>query len=310
MCCPCLLPIWGMLMFTISPKLWVHMALPFLVAIVGTLAALYLLWEYVEKPQMLALEKLALPASASLVLSVVLIPVEAALINLVLFHLLFGQVAGKITATVLKDRGAEKKLRDWYGVQELSDTGAGPLDGICSSAFFVVLQLILMIATSPMHVVAGPGQVAWIAVNGWVRTWDLVAEQLPVIGFRFKSSQFSHVLRRAFSYVAFGAVAFAFELLPFANIFLVGGNAYGAALLYEGFLDSRDQGPDGLPLPTNNVSNSQELRARSLQPMPRRPPLGNGPGALDGNRGYRGAGGAPQAPRGAPPATPSCCCGV
>merc|ERR1712194_257795 len=60
------------------------------------------------------------------------------------------------------------------------------------------------------------------------------------------------MLAHPLSYIGFGCTAFVICLTPFANVLFAGGIAYGAALLFEGFVDEGSMGPDGLPVPTND----------------------------------------------------------
>jgi len=245
------------------------MIFPFIVAVVCTVAALYMLWEYVEVPQKLLLESWGLPDAASVVLSVVLVPAEAALLNVVLFQLLFSKVPDAIMKAVLAERNVGKKLLQQYGVQEI--VSAGILSNTVDAIFFLVLQAAVMISAAPLHAVAGLGQVCWVASCGWVRTWDLLADTLPLIGFRSTWAQSWHVVQHIPSYVGFGTVAFTLELVPFANILFIGGNAYGAALLFESFVDRGEQGPDPLPVPSNNVKGGISSRALPLTSAGPRP---------------------------------------
>lgn len=233
------------------------MALPFAITIVGTVASLILLYEYAEAPQQAFLEKRGWPEGLCVFLGYLLIPVEAAMINLVVFALLFGKVTSTIQESVLRAHGVEVKLMQLYGVDTLSD--GSMLTGLINNLIFLVLQLTLLVATLQFHAIPGLGQVLWVACSGWVRPWELVAELLPLIGYRHCGSQVSHVIWHMFSYVTFGFVAFTLELCPFVNLFFIAGNAYGSALLFEGFVDEGKVGPDYLRVSSSNNNNQMPL---------------------------------------------------
>jgi len=248
--CAWWLPVQGQFGFLMSPDLWKHLALPFVVCMVGTLAALYLLYEYAELPQQEFMEAQGWPEWLCVGLSYLLIPIEAAVCNLVLFAMLFGQVTSQIQEAVLEARGVDRKLEELCGVDVLSDEGF--FTGLCNNMVFLVLQLICMVATFYWHTIPGIGQVLWVAGSGWVRPWELLAEKLPLIGYRHCGSQTCHVISHIFSYATFGFTAFMLELIPFVNFFTSCGNAYASALLFEGFVDEGRVGPDYLPASNNN----------------------------------------------------------
>lgn len=255
--CAWFLPFQGQLGFLMSPDLWKHLALPFVVCMVGTLAALYLLYEYVEWPQQEFMEARGWPDWLCVALSYMLIPIEAAVLNLVLFALLFGQVTNQIQEAVLEARGVDRKLVELCGVDVLTDGGF--FTGLCNNMVFLFLQLFCMVATFQLHAVPGLGQILWVALSGWVRPWELVAEKLPLIGYRHCGSQTCHLITHFFSYVTFGFVAFMLELCPFVNFFTIAGNAYASALLFEGFVDEGRIGPDYLPASNNKPNNWNNL---------------------------------------------------
>mmetsp|Transcript_114693 Transcript_114693/g.222755 ORF Transcript_114693/g.222755 Transcript_114693/m.222755 type:complete len:465 (+) Transcript_114693:110-1504(+) len=252
--CACFLPIQGQLGFLMSPGLWGLLALPFVACIAVTLTAFYLLTEYAEGPQEKMMEELGWPDWLCVALSYLLIPIEAAMCSLVLFALLFGQVTNQIQEAVLEARGVDRKLIDLCGVDVLTD--AGFFTGLCNNILFLLLSLFCMVATFHLHTMPGLGQVLWVASCGWVRPWELVAEKLPLIGYRHCGSQTCHVIRHCFSYVSFGFVAFMLELCPLVNFFTIAGNAYASALLFEGFVDEGYIGPDYLPASNSNNNNN------------------------------------------------------
>jgi len=248
--CAFVLPFRSQVGFMMSPDLWKHLALPFVVCMVGTLAALYLLYEYVEQPQQEFMESRGWPEWLCVALSYLLIPIEVAVCNLVLFALFFGKVTTQIQEAVLEARGVDRKLVELCGVDVLNDGGF--FTGLCNNIVFLFLQLLCMVATFQWHAIPGIGQIMWVACSGWVRPWELLAEKLPLIGYRHCGSQTCHVITHIFSYVSFGFVAFMLELCPFINLFTIPGNAYASALLFEGFVDEGRVGPDCLPVSNNN----------------------------------------------------------
>merc|ERR1712228_665818 len=103
---------------------------------------------------------------------------------------------------------------------------------------FQIIRLPLMILTGPLIGIPTVGPLLWQLANGWIYTWELVTNLLPFIGFQSFSDQFvGHALHNVGSYSSFGFVALLLEMIPFLNVFFVFGNAVGAALLFEQFVD-------------------------------------------------------------------------
>jgi len=230
-----LLPIRGQCGFLLRPSLWRHVVAPFLVTSTFTLVALWVLFAFAYWPQVLKLVSFGVEQAMAEMLVMILTFIECSFLSLFLFMLLFGAVTGQIMISVLEERGVDEKLWTKFGVELKDNTVLGDA---CDKVAFQMFRLPLMVLTGPLMAIPVIGPVLWQLVNGCMYTWELVTNLLPFIGFESFGKQFvGHIFQNVGTYSSFGFVALLLEMVPFLNILFVFGNAVGAALLFETFVD-------------------------------------------------------------------------
>jgi len=173
--------------------------------------------------------------------SITLPLVEAAIASILVFQFLFSKVIEKMIVDVLEEKGWYEKLRvrnDWRDIPKVS----GP-----PSCIFMTLTLLVLVCSLPLNFVIIIGQVLFVFANGWVGTWSTMSTFLPLIGYQSLGSQLKHVLCHPISYLCFGAVSFAFSLIPLGSVITAGGVACGSAMFFGGFVDEGRNGPDEIP---------------------------------------------------------------
>jgi len=208
---------------------------PFFVTTVFTAVSLWLLFVFAYWPQVSKLASFGVEQTTAEVIVWIGTFIECSALSVLLFMLLFGAVTGQVMISVLEERGVDEKLWQKFGV-ELADNSM--IGDACDKIAFVILRLPLMIVTGPIMGIPMVGPILWQLLNGWFYTWELVTNLLPFLGHQSFTTQCTeNALRNITKYSSFGFVALALEMVPFLNIFFIFGNAVGAALLFERFVE-------------------------------------------------------------------------
>ncbi|CAK0898214.1 unnamed protein product, partial [Prorocentrum cordatum] len=206
--CPCLTPIWGMLIFLMRPSMWGHMVLPLVISFVltiGVVVALYV--PAVEDWQVTELEKFSEEYEPSFfghnfteifnednrdnvkIGLKVAAPFEAALVAYISFQALFSKVFGKLAMLCLEERAAYTDFLEKHNLTDEAPEG-GPWGCLCST----IVSLALLLATLSLNFFPIIGQVLFALANGWLYTWLNISDLLTIIGYKSFSSQLKHML--------------------------------------------------------------------------------------------------------------------
>jgi len=232
--CACCYPLRGLIGFVESPELYKELVIPFVASILFVFLSLGLLFEFSYEPQVDDLPA-NFPHWVRCTTAAIAVIFEAMILTLVMFAILFAQVQDRITKAALRKIGTDEKLSSKYGVNQLEDMSC--ICSISHSLLFLCARLPLMLATLPLLSYPVVGEIAWPLANGWLYAWELLGEILPYIGRKACKEQGQHVVQHRWAYFSFGFAAMCLELIPFVGIIFMAGNAYGAAILYDKFID-------------------------------------------------------------------------
>eukprot|EP00927_Polykrikos_kofoidii_P060947 TRINITY_DN55845_c0_g1_i1.p1 TRINITY_DN55845_c0_g1~~TRINITY_DN55845_c0_g1_i1.p1 ORF type:complete len:274 (-),score=31.66 TRINITY_DN55845_c0_g1_i1:39-860(-) len=242
-----LYPLRGALYFLPRCRLWGMVACPILVSLVVTIASLIFFFARLLVPEVHFLQDyFDWPSWVSWPIGVLFGVAGVAVVNGIVFLILFGQVQSQILREVLEDVGIMDCLRREMGnipkrAHEVCCCADVRENSICRdlghTIQFLVARLVLMLVTLPLNSMPIAGQIAWIAANGWLYAWELTAEfMVMAFGKRSCSEQWGFVKQRFGFYMGFGMMAMALELVPFVGpIIFYGSNACGGALLCKHF---------------------------------------------------------------------------
>mmetsp|Transcript_8929 Transcript_8929/g.27727 ORF Transcript_8929/g.27727 Transcript_8929/m.27727 type:complete len:274 (-) Transcript_8929:228-1049(-) len=236
----------GLLHFVGDPQLWRKMIAPICVTLFSTLASFTLLISFALKPQVrLFDDRWGWPSWVAWPVAVLLVLAEGAVVNMVLFLVLFGCTQSQLLRAVLEERGVLPRIRAERGEEELPE--ALCCRDVAHSLVFLSARLPLMLVTLPLHGFPVLGQIAWCLLNGWLYSWELLAEFMVMYEERHGcGEQWLFVRRRFASFTYFGAVAMGLELIPFAGPWIFfASNACGAAYLAEVIFKERHVLIDG-----------------------------------------------------------------
>lgn len=247
---------YGAAHFFERPDLWRKVVLPILTTLISTTLSLSLLLTFALKPQArLFINRYHVWPWASWLTAVLLVLAEVAIINMIVFLVLFGCVQSQLLRAVLEERGVLPKIRQERNLQELPE--ACCCVDLTHTVAFLLARLPLMIITLPLHGFPIFGQVAWCFLNGWLYAWELTAEFMVMYEDRHGCGrQWAFVRQRLATYLCFGAGAMGLELIPFLGPWIFfATNACGAGYMLEGVFEETHRKVNGkwelIDLPEN-----------------------------------------------------------
>jgi len=254
----------GIVHYIFHPNLWIYMLATLGITWLSSILSFSALLRYALVPQArLLMFTFDWPAWAAWATAIFAIVAEVSVINTIVFLLFFSCVQSHIFLAVLEDRGTLDAIRAELGTEELpelsccKDTRHGIL--------FLLARIPLMILTLPLHAFPVAGQVAWVALNGWLYTWELEAEFLVMMDSLYScKKQWQYVKQNWRCFGSFGAAAMALELVPILGpaIFFA-SNACGAAFLAEYLLLGRGERQKA----SNIIADETECADLSFQAM-------------------------------------------
>jgi hypothetical protein len=238
----CFMPVHGFFGFLSTPHLYPDAIIPYLLLLVLALVILVLLFTFTFTPQLHYIEQhgLKVPGLDAVVV-VLLIFMEVTFPTILIGKALFDKVVHKIMDHVMEDRGLNKRLKDEFGIDELpeEDLCCGKL---CQSIVFSLLRIAVMLLTLPINDLPILGTVLWLLINGWVYSWDLLSDYLPLFGRTTARAQGGYGYQHRLTFASFGATALALTLIPIIGPLFFITNAYGAALFFESLVEiSKDE---------------------------------------------------------------------
>lgn len=117
----------------------------------------------------------------------------------------------------------------------ISDVGCKGFFSGLTTAFvtiytLILVQVIALLITLPLHIIPVIGTIIYCIVNGWVMTWGhKIHYHIEIKEWTVKQS-LSFAWKNRRDYISFGFVAVALELIPIANFLFFWTNVVGAAL--------------------------------------------------------------------------------
>mmetsp|Transcript_76183 Transcript_76183/g.215562 ORF Transcript_76183/g.215562 Transcript_76183/m.215562 type:complete len:253 (+) Transcript_76183:100-858(+) len=235
LCLACLLPVRGFFGFVDTPELHPDVLVPFVTLLIVSVVAVVVLFWFAFRPQMLLLEHRGLPACIDYLLVTILIFFEVLVPAFLLSNVVFSKVVTKITGDVLEKRGVTAELKTRLGVDGIPDA-----DFICGSFMQNILstlvRLLVLVITLPLNDFPVLGTCLWLFINGWLYSWELMADVLPAFGLKDACAQGWFAIQYKAVFGTFGVVALALTLIPVAGPIFFFTNAFAAALLFEELL--------------------------------------------------------------------------
>ncbi|RKP38233.1 hypothetical protein BJ085DRAFT_2439, partial [Dimargaris cristalligena] len=222
---PWTFPFQGMLFFLTHPSLWCRCLYGLLVMLIIAIASL-VGFSFLIGPTAHALIRAHCPAGLAWTVAVILMLIESALAVVILGLILMPLLQDLLFDDVLRLRGlehallkpAELHLRNTI----MRAASAGLLFGLC--------QVLILILTIPIHAIVIVGSIIVLAINGYMLSWGYMIHYLVEIrGMSFHQTRHWVYLNRS-SYISFGSVAFALEMIPLFNVLFMFTNAIGAGL--------------------------------------------------------------------------------
>lgn len=165
------------------------------------------------------------------VLVVIMICAEVMLLSYAFFQWFFQEACEQITFTVLKERGVVEKLHQKYGIE--LEVGKHL---ILNKVIKLMVRLSVMILLLPLNAWPVFGNFIYYSVNGVLLTGELLAAFLPGIGCNTTKLQVEFACSNLVAYAKFGGVGLLLECIPWVGMAFKLGNAYGAALMFEGLV--------------------------------------------------------------------------
>jgi len=238
--CSGLMPFRGIFGFLAHPELYKMIVVPLLVTMCFAIVTLVALFTFGFNAQVSLLNhwvgRWGLPKSVEDALVVVMIFVNTGLLTFAFFQALFGHVQKAITLHILQERGVAGSLKNKYGIDLDPDQIECPCGAVARNVIFVCVRLTLMLLLLPLDTWPVFGAILWFAINGWIYTWDLLADFIPALGNDTVQQQLKYAGENAIVYAKFGGIALLLEFVPVAGPLFKFSNAVGAALVFEGLL--------------------------------------------------------------------------
>lgn len=237
--CACVLPIRGIFTFLSTRKLWNEVLVPVILMMLASILVLVLMFVFAYKPQKDYLESgRGWEATHATLAAIFLVLLYTSLGTLAMIAAFFGQVQENITAKLLQERQIASALCQDFDMT--SAAGCCEAAGDCARGLgrnlaFLVFRLIILILLLPVQAVPVIGTVLYCALNGWIYTWDQIGVFLAPLGYTTFCEQKNFACKNSQTFMLYGGVAFALELLPVVGILFMFSNACGNCFLLEGF---------------------------------------------------------------------------
>jgi len=220
----------------------------FLILVVALLA-IFLTFGFLLSLQANALIVASCPVWLAWTVSVIFCLLEAGVITIIFYLIITPIWQDALFDEVLKLKGLG------YVLEKRKTTSEGCCRGFCSGISvmytIVVVQIIALIITMPLHAIPLFGTLIYCYINGWVMAWGhQIHYHVEIKEWSVKQS-LKFAWKNRGDYSMFGFVAVALELIPIANLIFLWTNVVGAALwtvdiiLDEQKLLSREDLTDG-----------------------------------------------------------------
>ncbi|GBC04363.1 hypothetical protein RclHR1_05640006 [Rhizophagus clarus] len=131
---------------------------------------------------------------------------------------------------VLRLKGLSYVLEEKKNTPESSNCCSGFCSGITTGYTIVIVQIIALIITMPLHAIPILGTIFYCYINGWVMAWGhQIHYHLDIKEWTIRQS-LNFAWENYNDYSMFGFIAVALELIPIANFIFFWTNVVGAAL--------------------------------------------------------------------------------
>ncbi|KAI7871528.1 hypothetical protein BDF14DRAFT_1697472, partial [Spinellus fusiger] len=226
-------PIAGALYFLSHPKLWVKMICPFFLTLVFGLLSLVLSFVFLLPLQAHALVQVHCPVWLAWLVSVVLVLLESAILDVIVFAILMPFFQDALFDATLLSRGMDRMFLHRVPVGGMLLCCRGISSGLFLVWFLLLSQasgVVILIVTAPLHLIPVAGTVVACYINGWVASWGhRIHYDLEFRGFGVTASR-CYAWHHRSAYCSFGMVAVALELVPFFNLIFMWTNVCAMAL--------------------------------------------------------------------------------
>lgn len=216
---------------SLRPTLWTKIVFPIIVNLLTTAISLACLFGFFMVPQANYIQDhWHWPNWLAWACTILFLLAICALINMVIFLLLFGFAQSQLLRSVLQERGVLQSITEEHGtVHELNCCR-----DLAHQFLFLLIRLPLLIVTLPLHSFPVVGSIVWCVLNGWLYTWSLTSEYIVMADPTAHSlrSQWPVVRNHFGMFTSFGATAMGLELIPLVGPWLFfATNSCGAGFL-------------------------------------------------------------------------------
>jgi uncharacterized protein involved in cysteine biosynthesis len=229
-------PIKGIFFFLRNWSLVRRVLLVLVVIFFVALAIIGFSFGFLLKLQADALINANCPAWLAWIVSVIFCLIESAISTIIIYLIITPIWQDALFDDVLRLKGVGHVL-DKDGKKSTSDLIAC-CRGICSGLgllitqiyALVIFQAITLLITLPLHLLPFVGTILYCYINGWVASWGhQLHYHLEIKGWGVNQSR-AFAWKNKGTYIRFGAMAVALELIPIANFLFFWTNVVGAAL--------------------------------------------------------------------------------
>lgn len=229
-------PIKGIFFFVGKWSLIRRVLLILIVIFLVALALIGFSFGFLLRIQATALINANCPAWLAWIVSVIFCLIESAISTVIIYLIITPIWQDALFDDVLRLKGVGHVL-DKEGGKSTSDLLLC-CRGICSGLSLLIFQIyalvifqaITLLITLPLHLLPFVGTILYCYINGWVASWGhQLHYHLEIKGWSVNQSR-KFAWKNKGSYIRFGAMAVALELIPIANFLFFWTNVVGAAL--------------------------------------------------------------------------------
>ncbi|CEG67875.1 hypothetical protein RMATCC62417_04232 [Rhizopus microsporus] len=223
-------PVAGIVYFVGHPQLWIKTLCPFLLTLIFGLISLIFSFVYLLPLQAHALINAHCPVWLAWIVSVIFVLLESAVLDLLFFAIVLPIYQDALFDATLKARGLDRMFATRVPVSGIRLCCRGISSGLALVWLLLLAQILILIITSPLHLVPVVGTFVACYINGWVACWGHhIHYDLEFRGLGVSESR-KYAWQHRSAYCQFGTVAVALELIPLFNLLFMWTNVVGAAL--------------------------------------------------------------------------------
>jgi len=231
---PSTYPVKGIFYFLSNWTLIRRIIFILLLTLIVALLAICLTFGFLLTLQAHALINAGCPEWLAWIVSVIFCLLEAVIFTVIFYLIVTPIWQDALFDEVLRLKGVGRVLENRRNTSELTICCRGCCSGIAlafiSIYTIVLVQIITLLITMPLHAIPIIGTVLYCYINGWVMTWGHQIHYHIEIKEWSINQSLRFAWKNRFDYSMFGFIAVALELIPIANFLFFWTNVVGAAL--------------------------------------------------------------------------------